>query len=249
MNSEKLKKYIYRGIDGYKEHCNSCINKSIIPGIFLHSFYMTTKESVLLAQECYNHYRRFLCTHLAEDEESEAKVVSIWGKRSIDILLEYNLLDSGTILIHGNTLTDSELDTISEHKSSLVLCPASATNLKTKLIDIHRLQEHNVNYCIATDGLASGESANLLYQTSLIDDIDSIDLLKAITVNPSKAMKLDREILADGSRCNMIVLEDTECDDVLSLCTRIVQNKVNIHRVYYNGKIVVDNNKHNGENI
>ena len=239
MKSEKLKDFIAKGVEGFENFYTDCKNKGIKPGVFLHSFYTNDSVSFDMATKCYNlHPDTFFCTHLAEDNESEEKVVKMWGKRSIQILHESNLLNDSTILIHGNTLNDDELKLMASTHSSLVLCPASANNLKTKLIDIDRLIKHKVNFCIATDGLASGESANLLHQTSLIKNVDSVTLLKAITINPANAMMLDNEILTDGSRCNMIVLEDFEYKDTEDIIHKIVNNKVKINKVYYNGKLI-----------
>ena len=131
MLGKKLHHIYDAGFGAFKKYCKDC-TKNVIPGVFLHSLYYNNEESFKFSKKCYKYCKTFYAIHVAEDDQSESLVQQKWGQRSIEILNKNNLLNSKTIIVHGNTLNDEELKLISKRKANIAICPISAKNLKTK---------------------------------------------------------------------------------------------------------------------
>lgn len=237
MKSEKLKKFCDSGLLGYKQFYEDCIKRQIRPGVFFHSFYMNDENSFNLAKKCAKFKKSFFATHIAEDKESEAKVEKIWGNRSLELLKISKLLSKKSILVHGNFLDKDELCEVAKFGANLVVCPASADTLNTQIQDVLLLENLKINWCIASDGLASGKSANLLEQTKVLvrDDVDLQMVLRAITVNPAKALGLKGEILGLNSKANFIVFDSFKFNGFNELLKSILLNNKPIKSVYNKG--------------
>ena len=237
MLSEKLIHIYQEGFKAFKNYCKNC-KKNIIPGVFLHSLYYNNKDSFHFSIKCFKYIKSFYAIHVAEDKSSEDLVQKNWGKRSIDILKENKLLNKRTIIIHGNTLNDNELNLIAQNKANISICPISAKNLNTSILNLKKLESLNINWSISSDGLASGESANLLLQTNeLINKIDNLQLLlKAITINPQKALGLKNEILSQNSFANFIIIDKVKFKNTNDLLNLILTNNIKIKSVYFKGK-------------
>ncbi|MBQ4535799.1 MAG: amidohydrolase family protein [Clostridia bacterium] len=219
MKSKKLGGFIVDGLNKYKGFCNECQASGITPLVFFHSFYSNDESSFELAKECNNFSNTFFATHAAEDKETEEKIKQMWGASTIDLLDKHNLLNKKAILVHCNAVSESELEKIKRRKASIVLCPISTHNLKNEILDVEMLIKKNINFCIATDGLATGESANLLAQTAYVlgksHNYDKI--LKSITLNPTKALGIKEYILGKNSLSlfNIFECSDGDLDTIL----------------------------------
>ena len=209
MKSEKLKCFYEKGIEGYKNYIIECKKNNIIPGVFFHSFYSNDKQSFDFAKKCNKITKTFFALHLFEDSKSEQKVIDAWGKDSLKILIENKLLNKNTILVHGNNFNDNQLKQIKQKKATIVTCPVSANTLKTKHLNIKNVINKKINWCIATDGLATGKTANLLNNAQILfkEKLSATEILKAITINPAKALKIKNEILGVGSFANFNVFD------------------------------------------
>lgn len=240
MLGKKLHHIYDAGFGAFKRYCKDCKN-NVVPGVFLHSLYYNNKESFEFSKKCYKYCKTFYAIHVAEDEQSEELVNEKWGQRSVEILDKNNLLNSKTIIIHGNTLSNDELKLISKRKANIAICPVSAKNLNTKTKKPFQFEKYHINWCIATDGLASGESANLLLQTKeLLGDINNFQsLFKAITINPQKALGLKNEILSKNSFANFIVIKKFKYNNVDELLYTILSNNIEIESVYFKGEKIV----------
>ena len=244
MKSEKLKCFFEQGVAGYKQYVKECKQNKIIPGVFFHSFYSNDKESFNFALKCNKITKTFFALHLFEDLETEEKVINTWGKDSIMLLSDNKLLNKKTILVHGNYLNDNHLKLIKQKHVSIVTCPISANKLKTKHIDIKKLISKNINWCIATDGLATGETADLLKDAQILykENIESTEILKALTINPAKALKIKNEVFGIGAFANFNVFEMVDSDNINEIVNKILENNINPKRVYNHGsEVTIDN--------
>ena len=242
MKSAKLKKFYDGGLDAFNDFYSTCIKNSIVPGIFIHSFYTNDYDSIKFAKMCYRKSKTFVAVHVAEDAESENLVKEKWQKSSLEILKEFKMLNNQTFIIHGNNLSYDELEEIKKHNSNLVICPVSTSNLKNKILDINYLVKSKISFSLASDGLATGESANLLIQTkeAMKYTKNYQSLLKSITITPQNALKLKDEILALKSLPNFNVFEfnsenETSIEKILY---NLLDNNYKLLNTYINGKII-----------
>lgn len=237
MLSKKLKHYYDKGINGYKIFFKECKKCNVLPLVFIHSLYSNNKKSILFAKKCLNRNKTFCAIHVAEDTETEMLVFKKWQKRSIDILNEYKLLNKRTILIHGGVLEDHELALVKKKKSTIVLCPVSNKNLLTKCLNPNELIKKKINWCIGTDGLATGENGDLLLQAKVLLQygISATSILESLTINATKILKLKKYILSKGSLANFNVYENCPTVSVEDVLTQIFNLKLKHIAVYKEG--------------
>ena len=165
MRSEKLEKYYCEGMKGFDDFYHSCKINGIEPGVFLHSFYSNDANTLEFVKEVLAKYDCFLAVHVAEDVESERLVKEKWlGKNSMELLRDYDMLTPNTYLVHCGCVTTEELRWVRENDCKVVLCPISSNTLMTNHADPNVLETLGIRWSIGSDGLATGETANLIDQ-------------------------------------------------------------------------------------
>jgi cytosine/adenosine deaminase-related metal-dependent hydrolase len=150
-----------------------------------HSIYATPPELVKL---CVRQCRAAgvpWSIHLAEFDESD---------RFCDFLKIFNdeleLVKNGFI-VHGNFLTESDLDFMAKNNIALVHCPQSHEFFGHKDPDFEMWKHSGVDICIATDSLASASSLDLTEQLKTLfrrypKAFTKEEALAAITTTPGK---------------------------------------------------------------
>ena len=93
-------------------------------------------------------------THLEEGFDEESCL-------GVDILKELDVLDEYTVLIHGISFSDSDIDVLAKRNVNVVWCPSSNYYMFKETVNIKRLLEKGVNVSIGTDSPMSG-GMNLL---------------------------------------------------------------------------------------
>ena len=98
--------------------------------------------------------------------------------------------NSNTILVHCGCTTKQELELIAKREATIAICPISNIFLNTSILDIKYLEQLGINWCIATDGLATGRSFSLIKQAISLKKIYPFltyeRLFEHITETPAK---------------------------------------------------------------
>lgn len=132
-------------------------------------------------------------THIEEGFDEEAK-------KGIDILLLLGALDEHTVMIHGLALSAKDIDEIAKAKASMVWCPGSNWFMFRRTGDVKRWLAKGINVALGTDSPHTGELnllyearwAKKLYKSLYGEEIPDRTLVRMITVNAAKALRLDR---------------------------------------------------------
>lgn len=162
---------------------------------------------------------------------------------SKEFLKSFN--DFSTLLTHVVEANDDELQTISNNNHTVVHCPISNRLLGNKTLNIKELNDKNINWVVATDGLSSNYKLDLFEEMkiSLFSHSD-IPLLKfaqalidSVTINAAKALGLNTGEIKEGKNSDMIILDlDNEPNDELAI--HLILHRYNISKIYINGKLV-----------
>ena len=132
-------------------------------------------------------------THIEEGWDEEAK-------KGIDILILLGALTEHTTMIHGIALSKEDIDKIAQAKASLVWCPGSNWFMFRKTGDVKTWLKKGINVALGTDSPHTGE-LNLLYEARWAytlykkiykETIPYKTLVKMITINAAKALRLDK---------------------------------------------------------
>lgn len=193
MRSVKLNHYSKLGLEGFKNYYECYNSPQGSVGIFLHSLYTTNNNELEIARDAINIGSEFMIVHISEDLETRLLEVSKYGKSPIDVLLHYGILNKKTILVHGGYLNEAELEKIAISEASLVVCPISNNTLQTKMPNIYKIKQLGINWCIASDGKATGKTFSLLRQAKVLWErfpkLTSKEIYDSITISPSKIFR------------------------------------------------------------
>lgn len=135
------------------------------------------------------------------------------GCRPLDYLREMARAPCA-LAIHGNYLTEAEIDFVSAHPNiSVVYCPRTHAFFQHDEHPWQKLIERGINVAIGTDSRASNPDLGLwnelLYLRELAPDFDPAILLKLGTWNGAFALGLETEAgsLAPGNPADLAIVE------------------------------------------
>ena len=128
---------------------------------------------------------------------------------------------SGITGIHLNHINDEDFKIIKKNNMSVVCCPKTHQWFqRDRSYHLTKFLENNINVAIGTDSLASNETLNMFEELILIrkqfPEISHETLLKMVTINGAKALRLEKEVgsLETGKKADIIGLKINRDDDI-----------------------------------
>lgn len=148
-----------------------------------------------------------------------------------------------TLLTHVVEANEDELQNISNNNHTVIHCPISNRLLGNKTLNIKELNNKNINWVVATDGLSSNYKLDLFEEMKISlfshGDAPLLDFAKAlidgVTINAAKALGLNTGEIKEGKNTDMIVLDlDGPPNDELAI--HLILHRYNVSKVYINGQ-------------
>ena len=147
------------------------------------------------------------------------------------------------LFTHATTTNEKELDSISKNKQTIIHCPISNRLLGNKTLNIKELNDKNIRWVVATDGLSSNYKLDLFEEMKislfmhpsepLLDFAKQ--LLRSVTKDAADALGLNTGEIKEGKNSDMIVLDlDAEPNEELPI--HIILHRYNVSKVIINGK-------------
>ena len=253
MDSAKLGHFTKNAFENFSRLKSEEKNLLTQHCIFIHSLSRAGNAELdtvnRLKQEIQN---LIVMIHVEEDDVENTNVREKWGVSSIDVLKENKILDNNTFLIHGNHLTDSDFDTISESGATVCHCLTSNLTVADRVLDISKVIDRGINLVVATDGPITGAGFNLLneirkvyqYQNrfSSVERVSPQLCLDMITNNAAKAIGLSElsGSVEVGKLANFVVVNppfEVNPHEVIKILIRYELTTVS--GVVMNGKRIV----------
>lgn len=147
-----------------------------------------------------------------------------------------------TLFTHVVKADDKDIDTLSSNKHTVIHCPISNRLLGNGALDLKKLDENNIRWICATDGLSSNYKLDLFEEmkaalfmhsnTPLLELAKR--LIKSVTKDAADALDINSGEIKDGKNADMIILDlETEPGDELAI--HLILHRYNISKVYVNG--------------
>ena len=149
-----------------------------------------------------------------------------------------------TLLTHVVKADSQHLDTISTNKHTVIHCPISNRLLGNGTLNIKALNDKNISWIVATDGLSSNYKLDLFEEmkVSLFMHSDAPllqfaqALIDGVTINAAKALGLNTGEIKEGKNADMLVL-DLDKEPNKELAIHLILHRYNISKVYINGEL------------
>lgn len=149
--------------------------------------------------------------HIAEGFDRDSK-------QSLKKLHELGALTEHTVLVHGLSLSENDLDLVAKAGAHIVWCPPSNRFIYNSQPPIRGAIDRGINVCLGTDSAMSGgfgmfQSINAAHNEVL--SLDPLDLLSMATVNASLAFReTGRGSLDSGQFADLLILNQRRTDNL-----------------------------------
>lgn len=148
------------------------------------------------------------------------------------------------LLTHGVNANEEELNSIASNGHTIIHCPISNRLLGNKTLNIKELNDKNIRWIVATDGLSSNYKLDLFEEMKMSlfmhSDAPLLEfanaLLRGVTIDAANALGLNTGEIAEGKNADMLILDlDKEPNEELAI--HLILHRYNISKVYINGEL------------
>ena len=232
------------------------------PGVAIHSPYSVHPILIKRALEIVKKEKLKLTAHFMESQAEREWLDGSEGdfKEFFQTLLKQNakVCDSKefleffngyeTLLTHAVQTNEEERETIAKEKHTIIHCPISNRLLGNPTLNIKELNDKNIRWIVATDGLSSNYKLDLFEEMKMSlfmhSDAPLLEfanaLIHGVTSNAAEALGLNCGEIAEGKNADMIIL-DLDKEPTPELAIHLILHRYNISKVYINGKLEKDN--------
>ena len=154
--------------------------------------------------------------------------------------------DHPTLFTHAVHAKPQEIEYINKYKHSIIHCPRSNRLLNCGKLDISNID----NLTLGTDGLSSN------YSLSILDELKAaltmhteynpkelaLKLIEAVTINPSKALKLNIGRIKEGFFADFAILKipkDLKNEEEANIALHSIIHNDKAYAVYINGEKLI----------
>jgi cytosine/adenosine deaminase-related metal-dependent hydrolase len=232
--------------------------ENFYPGVAIHSPYSVHPVLVKKALEIVKNEKLKLTAHFMESKAEREWLDSSSGdfKEFFATLLQQNqsVTDAqeflsffegyATLLTHAVETNNEELENIKQNQHTIIHCPISNRLLGNKTLNIKALNEKNIRWIVATDGLSSNYGLDLFEEMKIslfmhsdapLNDFAQ-QLLKGVTLNAADALGLNTGEIKEGKNADMIVIDLQNAPNE-ALALHLLLHRYNISKVFINGKL------------
>lgn len=155
--------------------------------------------------------------------------------------------DIPTLFTHAIHMDKKELQTIADNNHTIIHCPISNRLLGNGVLNLKTLEEFNIPFTTATDGLSSNYTLDLFEELKIALFMHSHlpietlaqKLLDSVTINAAKALGLNTGVIQEGKNADMLILDlDDKPNEQLAL--HLILHRYNISKIFINGELVKD---------
>ena len=163
-------------------------DERIRPGIFAHSPYTCSPETLQRAKKLARKYQAPFFIHAAESRQESALIMDPQGSSPIRHLSALDLLDSNTILVHCVWLDEEDRKIIRESGAGVVVCPQSNLKLTSGIAKVSEMEKLGIPVGLGTDGSASNNSLDLFREMDILAKGQKMQSLDATAMPAHKAL-------------------------------------------------------------
>ncbi len=150
--------------------------------------------------------------------------------------------DTPTLFTHVIHANEQEYKTLKNAGHTVIHCPISNRLLGNGALNLDEIQEHDIKWICATDGLSSNYDLNLFEEMKIAlfmhKESDLLELAKkllnSVTIDAAKALGLNTGEIAEGKNADLLVIDlDEEPNDQLPI--HLILQQFPITYRYING--------------
>lgn len=160
--------------------------------------------------------------HLSETLTEVQDMVSLYGKRPVELMKDTGLFSRPVLAAHCVHLTDAEIDMLASNQVAVAHNPESNMKLASGIAPVPDMLNAGITVCLGTDGAASNNNLDLFQEMrscALLHKVNTMNplaipayqALEMVTVNGARALGLkDVGTLKSGKKADLILIDFTK---------------------------------------
>jgi len=154
--------------------------------------------------------------HVAESLMDEEECVKKYGKRVVERLDDFGLINENALLVHCTHIDETEMKIIKERKATICINPTSNLNNGVGISHVRKMMDMGIRVIIGNDGLIQSqpmEYLNTYYLAHLKNKSPkafSLDHIKQLIINAyawvNEQLKTSLGSLKKGSQADLLVI-------------------------------------------
>jgi 5-methylthioadenosine/S-adenosylhomocysteine deaminase len=192
----------------------------IMPGLFCHSPYTCSKETLREARKVADETGTLLQIHVAETQDELHEIEQRHGTTPVQYLDRIGVLNRRTLVVHGIWVNETDIACMAERAVGISVATESQMKLASGVAPIPDFLKQGIAVGIGTDGCASNNNLDIfqemdtlakLHKVQRLDPtvMDAREVLALATRNGARAIGLGEEIgsLEVGKRADLIIID------------------------------------------
>ena len=194
--------------------------------------------------------------HVAESQMDEDDSLEKYNMTILERLDKYHLVNSNSLIVHGVTISDKELEIVKKNNAYMVVNTTSNMNNAVGLPDVKKYLNHGIKVLVGNDGLSSNmanEYMNVLYTTHLKNSTplalglgEVLDMINNSYEYASNMLNIKLGRLAKGYEADFMLLQYqpfTKMDETNAFGHVFygIYPSLKPNDVYANGKLLLHN--------
>jgi 5-methylthioadenosine/S-adenosylhomocysteine deaminase len=198
----------------------SGFSSRIKPGIFCHSPYICSPDTIRTVKEICRKKQVSFFIHAAETQEERSLIKTRYGKTPIRHLDNLRVLDDRTVVAHAVHVDSEEIEILAQTGTGVAHCPESNMKLASGIAPVVEMLNRGVLVGLGTDGCASNNDLDLFQEMDTAAKVGKVrymdptvmnarTVLRMATIDGARVLDLDKQIgsLEVGKKADVIFLD------------------------------------------
>lgn len=124
--------------------------------------FSVTEKLMRSTAELAREYGVLLHTHLAETQDENDYCLKVYGRRPLELMVDWDFTGSDVSYAHGIFFNDRELKILAQTNTGIAYCPSSNMRLGSGIARVREMIDMGINVALAVDGSASNDTSDFL---------------------------------------------------------------------------------------
>jgi len=162
----------------------------ITPAYFCHSPYTCSPATLVRVKEAAREAGILYLMHLLENKDEIDTILTRYGKKPVQHLLDLGVLDAQTVAVHCNWLTKEDIAVFADLGVKVSHNPESSMKLAAGVAPVPEMLQHGITVGIGTDGCASNNDMDMFREMDTAAKIHKVTLLDPTVMSAETVLKM-----------------------------------------------------------
>jgi len=251
----------YGGIEHSETFIKKWIDDVLItPAIAPHAPYSIDESHLNKCIKISERYQVPMIMHVAESEDEVAKFKKLYNMTPVGYLEKQGALNNRFIAAHLIHVNDEDLEILDNYEVGIAHNIGANTKGAKGVAPANKMYKRNLKIGLGTDGPMSGNTLDIITQMALVAKLhklynkdrslfSSLEVVEIATLGGAKALHIEDIVgsIEVGKKADVVILEtkSVNMQPIFDYYSVLVYsaNPSNVHTVFVNGKMVVQNKK------